>query len=595
MKSKIKFNGHSPASSNKRRYRLKAIKILFFAIFLLILLRCLELQFNSNIFEEIVEQRKEINSHVAIKRGNITDRNEVLLGFSIPYFSVFVNPTQIENIHLVSQELSLLLGINYNKVFFLISHSKNFVWIKKYISRQIQKKINDLQLEGVHVVSDFKRIYPFQNFSAQTIGFVGTDSLGLEGIEYRFNEYLNDKNEKNKTQFSFLTQGGDIQLTLDEKTQYFVEQEVKKAVDTMNASSGSTIVMDSRSGEILALALYPSYNPNFFDKYPVENYRNRIITTPYEPGSTFKIITLAAALEHQIIQSSDKIFCENGSFQIGDRTITDVKKYGVLSIKEIIQKSSNICALKIGLALPKNKFFNTIKKFGFGQKTEISMNGESKGILHDYTSWSNVQTATISYGHSIAVTPLQMISAINVLANDGIYIPPSIIKQPRQLIKKKAPYRVIGSETARILRKMMVSVTQKGGTGVAAAIKGINIAGKTGTARKYDEKTNSYSNKNHILSFVGMFPAEQPKIIILTIVNDPEFPYKNSFTVAPLFKKIALHILHHFPEFRKYHNKIKQKASITKNNTFLSKKTHNTTKLQKKILASFLNSSNKSF
>ena len=310
--------------------------------------------------------------------------------------------------------------------------------------------------------------------------------------------------------------------------------------------------MESKTASILAMANYPNYNPNHFSDYSVNTYLNRAVNAAYEPGSTFKVITLAAALEEKLINPQQKIYCEEGSFFIGGSTIRDIKPYAYLKLHEVLQKSSNICALKIGRLIKNKKFHQYILDFGFGEKTNIELPGEIKGVVHNYTKWSNLDKAVISYGHSISVTPIQLISAINAIANGGMYISPTIIRQTQNALNnsvklpKQKKKRVVSQKTAHTLRTMMVSVTQKGGTGYLANIPNIEIAAKTGTARKYDKEQRQYSTKSHILSFVGFFPAKNPQLTILVILDNPQKIKGVNRSAAPLFKLVAESAIRHY-------------------------------------------------
>ena len=324
------------------------------------------------------------------------------------------------------------------------------------------------------------------------------------------------------------------------------------ATEKIETTRGQVIVMESKTASILAMANYPNYNPNYFSDYSTKTYLNWAVNSAYEPGSTFKVITLAAALEEKLINPQQKIYCEEGYFFIGGSIIRDVKPYSHLKLHEVLQKSSNICALKVGRLIDNKKFHQYILDFGFGKKTNIELPGEVKGVVHDYKKWSNLDKAVISYGHSISVTPIQLISAINTIANDGMYISPTIIRQTQNALNNyiKLPEqikkKVISKKTSQILSKMMVSVTQKGGTGYLANIPNIEIAAKTGTARKYDKEQGQYSTESHILSFVGFLPAEKPQLTILVILDDPQKIAGVNRSAAPLFKSVAKAAIRHY-------------------------------------------------
>ena len=529
-------------------------KCFFFLIFLLILTRSLELQiFKTNELDKMAISQYQRFKKLQTQRGSIYDSKGQLLSSSIPYYSAFILIKQLEDKQNTIEELSRVLPQTAEEIYRKIYSGKKFVWLEKLFHFEQKKIIEDLKLAGVHVVQDFQRYYPLENLASHVLGFVGYGSQGLEGLEYRFNNHLLDvKGDTNSEKIKGkVFEGGKIFLTIDENIQYFAEKALKNQVEKLQAVRGQVIVMESKTASILAMANYPNYNPNHFADYSVYNYFNQSVNAVYEPGSTFKIITLAAALEEKLITPQQKIYCEEGSFFIGGSIIRDVKPYAHLKLHEVLQKSSNICALKIGRLIKNKKFYQYIRDFGFGEKTNIELPGEIRGAVHNYKKWSNLDKAVISYGHSISVTPIQLISAINTIANNGMYISPTIIRQTQNALNnsvklpKQKKKRVVSKNTAQILREMMVSVTQKGGTGYLANIPNIEIAAKTGTARKYDKEQKQYSTESHILSFVGFFPAKNPQLTILVILDDPKEKGLNR-SAAPLFKQVAKAAIRHY-------------------------------------------------
>ncbi len=347
--------------------------------------------------------------------------------------------------------------------------------------------------------------------------------------------------------------GGSLYLTIDSKIQYFAEQELKKAIFAMEAKNGVAIVMESKTGNILSMANIPDYDPNNFDRYDSSRYFNRAVTATYEPGSTFKVITIASALDSKTIQRESIFYCEEGEYQIQDRVIHDVAKYGWLPLEKIIQKSSNICAAKIGQRIPRPIFYRAIREFGFGTKTGISLPGEVSGKVHNYQDWSDTDVATMSFGHTISATPIQVITAINTIAAGGVLVKPRIIKSALKsdgsevFRANNKGEQIINQNTAKIMKTFMVSVTKPGGTGSLARIKGVSVAGKTGTSRKFDQRKREYSKTNHISSFIGFFPAEDPQITILVVIDEPQKKYLHSKGAAPVFRKIAEHVIRFYP------------------------------------------------
>jgi cell division protein FtsI (penicillin-binding protein 3) len=418
-----------------------------------------------------------------------------------------------------------------------------------------------MSLPGVHFLKEYQRFYPMGNLAAHVIGFSGIDSQGLEGIEYSFNIHLMDNSGlsgfwsylyKNPDPITF--SGGSLHLTIQSKLQYYAEKELRKAVYASGANNGVAIIMESQTGDILAMVNIPDYDPNNFDRYDSSRYFNRAVNATYEPGSTFKVITVATALENKVIEKDSIFFCEEGEYQIQDRVIHDVAKYGWLPLEKIIQKSSNICAAKIGQRIPKSIFYKYIRDFGFGTITGIDLPGEVSGKVYNYQSWSDTDVATMSFGHSIAATPIQVITAINAVATGGYLIQPKIIQSAfkadgtRIFQKQTKGRQVIKKETADLLKSFMESVVHPGGTGYLARLEGTSVAGKTGTSRKFDQRKQEYSKTNNISSFIGFFPAEEPLLTILVIIDEPQHQYLGTKSAAPVFKKIAEHALRLYPD-----------------------------------------------
>ncbi|MGK0290199.1 MAG: cell division protein FtsI (penicillin-binding protein 3) [bacterium] len=531
--------------------RLVWIRKFFLGIALIILLRSCYLQVIDRPHLDSLEKQQKYTNKNKIQRGSIYDSNQNIIAASIAMSSVFIIPREIEKPNQTAHQLSKTLNLPYSKVLKKITSKSSFVWLKKYILPTTREKLTTQKISGIHTTKEFKRFYPRQQFASQLIGFSGVDSKGLEGLEYKYNNhFMGVVKKKGKLKRIFnnslskLPQGGSMELTIHDLIQYVTEKELKKATSTMKAKSGVAIVMDSQTGAILSMASTPSFNPNFFGKYEQKNYFNRAIGDAYEPGSTFKIITIASALEKGLVTKEHIFNCENGAYQIQDRIIHDTHKYGWLNLQKIIQKSSNICAAKIGQLIPKPTFYKMIQEFGFGKKTYLNLPGEGTGKVFKYQRWTDIDIATISFGHTISATPIQLISAMNVIATGGVYLSPYLIKNEHliQSDKPKKPRvkkRILKEKTAKEITQYMITVTQKGGTGYQARLKGISVAGKTGTAEKFDRKKGEYSSTNNVVSFVGFFPAEAPKLTILVIINEPQEKYLGSKGVAPVFRKIA--------------------------------------------------------
>lgn len=523
--------------------------ILFFAI----IARAFYLQVIDRPFYQGLANRQH-SQRMAVKkrRGTIYDGNGNILAVSLPMKSIFAVPAEIEDPRDVAIQLSDVLNLDGGNIFKRLTAGVSFTWLTRNAKPSISQQVEALNLKGIHSLTEYQRFYPLGKHSAQLLGFSGLDSQGLEGLEVRYNSHLRDGSPEK----GFLTDfydapevhrfsGGSIQLSIDYKIQHFTEVELEKALKGSNALNAIAIVMESQTGKILAMASAPDFDPNNFSRYNNKTYLNQAVAFTYEPGSTFKIITVASALENNIISDDSIYYCEEGAYQVQDRVIHDVQKYGWLPISDIIQKSSNICAAKIGQSIPKPLFYKMIRSFGFGEKSGIKLPGESRGRLHDYKRWSDIDVVTLSYGHSILTTPIQIITAINTIATRGVLIRPTVINEIYGASGKKVDLppqqkiQVISHQTADIVKQYMTSVTQKGGTGHIARMKGITVAGKTGTSKKFDTKVGAYSSKKYISSFAGFFPAEDPKLTILVILNEPKTTYLRTKSASPVFREIA--------------------------------------------------------
>ncbi len=542
--------------------RVTWVRRFFFLAAIIVLIRAFYLQvIERPVWELLAERQHSQFRSVKIQRGAIYDRDGNILAVSLPMDSWFAIPTEVENPADTAQKLGSILSLDREKLLKKLTAKVSFTWLKRNTKPRASESIHRLRLPGVHRLKEYQRFYPSGSLAAQLIGFSGIDSQGLEGLEFQYNSHLMDLRNRqlgwgdaykrsNAKRFS----GGSLDLTINSEIQYLVEIELNKALSKMRAKSGIAIVMESQTGAILAIASLPDFDPNNFDRYDRSNFFNRVVGSVYEPGSTFKIITIASALENEIIRENDIFFCENGAYQIQDRTIHDIGSYEWLSLEKIVQKSSNICAAKIGQMIPRSVFYRMIKDFGFGRKTGVGLPGEVKGRVFDFRKWSETDVATISFGHSISVTPIQLISGINTIANGGELVAPYVVRQAKKAngelmpLNRPKPQRILKRETAEIMKKFMMSVTRKGGTGYSARITGITVAGKTGTSEKFNPKTGEYSSDSHLSSFIGFFPADKPDTTILVVIDDPKASYLGQKNAVIVFKKIAEKVTQHQEE-----------------------------------------------
>ena len=496
------------------------------------------------------------------KRGAIYDRNMHPLAMSIPVDSAFAVPSELADEQLAVRLLSGVLGIPRDILETRLRSSKSFVWIARKLPPDKKEAVEALNLKGVYFQKENQRIYPKRELAAHVLGFVDLDEKGLGGIEYELDSQIRGASEKimvmaDAKQRWFdggeaqRERGANVVLTIDEKIQYIAERELDAAAAKTHASAGSAVVMNPNTGEILALANWPKFNPNAVNEAPAEARMNRAVTALYEPGSTFKLITLAAAFDQGITRPSEVIDCENGAVYVGGHRIRDHKPFGLLSVSNILAQSSDVGAIKIALRLGAPKFYDYIRAFGFGQPTGVDLPGESKGILRRLENWSAVSIGSISMGQEVGVTPIQLISAVSAVANGGMLYKPRVIAELRRgdqllpavgLLAPVEPRRVIKPEAAATLRRLMEGVVLNG-TGRLAHLDGWTAAGKTGSAQKIDPATGRYSPTHFIASFTGFAPINNPAVTILISLDSPIGPHEGGEVAAPVFKRIAEQVL----------------------------------------------------
>ncbi len=498
------------------------------------------------------------------QRGAIFDRNMHPLAMSIPVDSAFAVPSELGDQQLAARLLSGVLGIPRELLEARLQSSRSFVWIARKLPPDKKDAVEALNLKGVYFQKENQRIYPKRDLASHVLGFVDLDEKGLGGIEYELDGQIRGKSEKiivmaDARQRWFdggeaqRERGANVVLTLDEKIQYIAERELAAAIAKTHALAGTVMVMNPNTGEILALANWPKFNPNAANEAPAEARMNRAVAALYEPGSTFKLITLAAAFDQGITRPEDVFDCENGAVYVAGHRIRDHKPFGLLSVADILAQSSDVGAIKIALRLGAPKFYDYIRAFGFGQPTGVDMPGESKGLLRRLENWSAVSIGSISMGQEVGVTPIQLISAVSAIANGGMLYKPHVIVELRrgdQLMPAEGPLapsepkRVIRPETAATLRRLMEGVVLNG-TGKLAHLDGWTAAGKTGSAQKIDPATGRYSPTHFIASFTGFAPISNPAVSVLVSLDSPVGLHEGGIVAAPVFKRIAEQVLPH--------------------------------------------------
>ncbi len=496
------------------------------------------------------------------RRGMITDRHGEELAVEVEVESVYADARKIANPHTTSAILAPILGLDEAVLQRKLTSKRHFVWLGRRVVPEIAEKVRALEIEGVHLLKESKRFYPSRALAGHLIGFAGIDSVGLEGIELKYDEQLKGqrsavqglRDARGRVVFADSifgpegVVGNTVELTIDRTLQYIAEQELVATIRTFNAKSGHIVIMEPQTGEILAMANWPGYNPNALADSTPDDRRNRAVLDVFEPGSTFKIFTLAAALNAGAIRPDDLIYCERGRWEIGDRKkhpIRDDHRDGWLNPTQCLKRSSNICFAKIALKLGKKRFYHYLRRFGFGEQTHVDLPFEARGTLHHFKRWYDIDAATIAFGQGVGTTSVQMASALSAIANGGVLMRPLLVKRivgpDKETIRSFAPEsrrRVVSRYTARLVGDIMTSVTEEGGTGIEGSLDGFLVAGKTGTAQK-SEGSKGYTKEKWISSFIGFMPADRPRIAITVVIDEPLINHYGGTVAAPALRRVA--------------------------------------------------------
>jgi cell division protein FtsI (penicillin-binding protein 3) len=551
----------SNQSGNKRLYILAGFLLFWF---LVICGRLVWLQIiNYGDYTQRAAKQQQRSIEVSPVRGNIYDRRGNELAMTVSVDSVFAVPSEVPDIHSAAQVLGRVLKSDSSEIESRMRGSHAFAWVARKIDNATSARVRALNLKGIYFQKESKRFYPKGELAAQVLGYVGLDDEGLGGVEREFQQKLTGKPGKmlitmdNKRRWLGRVEkqpdpGENVVLTIDEKIQYIVERELARAIDETHAEAGTVIVQNPHTGEVLALANWPTFNPNVFNKVNPQALKNRSVSDIYEPGSTFKLVTLAAALEEKITNPDEVVDCQMGSIVLNGLRIHDHHPYAGLTVTQILEHSSDVGAIKIALRLGEERFDRYIRAFGFGTQTRIELPGETRGITKPVSRWSKVSIGAISMGQEIGVSPVQLASMVSTIANDGLYVPPRIVAgttAPRstpQLIAFHPALgrRVISPLTAAEMKHMMEGVVLRG-TGKKAILDGYSSAGKTGTAQKIDA-SGRYSHRQHIASFAGFAPVNDPAVTVLVVLDSPAGGYPKDGggeAAAPVFARIAQQVL----------------------------------------------------
>jgi cell division protein FtsI (penicillin-binding protein 3) len=496
---------------------------------------------------------------LAARRGAIIDRHGKELASEAEVDSCYVDPRRVGDAAGAARALAPILGKDEASLLGKLTAKKKFVWLKRRIAPSESKAVRALRLPGIELVKESRRYYPNRALAAHVIGFAGVDANGLDGIEKELDDQLQGNSEAAKGVSDARGRivfsdglvglkgmvGNTVQLTIDAQLQYIAESELANTVRVFEAKSGHAIVMDPTTGEILALANWPAFDPNMANASSLAERRNRAVLDVYEPGSTFKVFTLAAALNSGKVRPAEEIFCENGRMEMFDVVIHDDHRDGWLNTTECLKRSSNICFAKIAARLSKERFYYYIRRFGFGERTHVTLPSESPGMLTHYKKWYDVDTATIAFGQGIGVTGLQMATALSAIANGGNLMRPQLVKSVRdpdgETVRQIAPEilrRVVSRYTARLVADMMTAVTETGGTGEQGSLDGFLVAGKTGTAQKSDGH-RGYAKDKWISSFFAFVPADRPRLLISVVIDEPLISKYGGAVAAPAVRRIA--------------------------------------------------------
>ena len=552
-------------SINWLKVRMFIIACVLFLGFILVGARMFQLQvLQKEQLYKLASRQQHVLIPLVPKRGTIYDRQGNELAVSLEVDSVYADPRKIGDLGKTVSELSAILQMDREEVRRRLKSGSSFEWVQRKISPKESEQIKALRLPGIYLMKENKRFYPNAQLAANAVGFVGLDSRGLEGIEFQYDHLLNGKGRVWKVNRDALGREiamgevlpdredrfQNVILTIDKQMQHVVETELGRAVQKWGAKGGMAIAMDPSTGKILAMATYPFFNPNQFLQYRSGVWRNRAISDAFEPGSLFKVFLAAAAIEDKMVSPSDAFYCENGSYTVYDRTVHDIHKHGWLTFRQIIKVSSNIGASKVGEKLGKDRLFRYITAFGFGEKTKITLPGESRGIVHHPRYWPPVAVDTISFGQGISVTGVQLVTALSAIANGGSLMKPLIVErvtdekgETLQVFNPEVVRKVVSEGVARQVTALLKGTTEKGGTGEGAIPVGYEVAGKTGTAQKADGRLGGYAEDRYVSGFMGFGPVEDPRMVLLVVIDEPQGTTYGGVVAAPVFKAIMENVL----------------------------------------------------
>ncbi len=535
------------------RVRLVAAATVFGGLLALLASRAYVLQVReTQRYRELAGQQYLKDVELPSRRGRILDRNGDELAASAEMESVWANPHDVEQagaVDATARALARVLDLDKRELAKPLGSHRRFAWIKRRVAPEEARAVRALALPGVYLAPEPRRYYPNRALAGPVIGWAGVDGVGLEGIELRYDKELRGAPAEIPGLRDALgrevlahgidapdQRGHDVQTTLDRALQYRLERALEEGVAKNHAKAGVAVALDPRNGEVLAMAAVPTVNPNDPTAHD-KGARNRAVTDPFEPGSTMKTFSIAAAIEAGLVKPDDRWFCENGRYQVGSAVIHDAERIGAASTTEVLAKSSNICTAKIARRSGRERVDAMLRRFGFGAPTGIDLPGERAGLLRPAKKWGEIELATISFGQGMTATPLQVASGYAAIANGGTWYKPHVVKAPPE------GRRAIDASLAKTMRQMLFAVTQKGGTGEKLAIPGYPAAGKTGTAQKVDPLTRRYSTEKWASSFVGFAPLEDPRLVLFVMVDEPAGTHYGSLVAGPIWREVMVDAL----------------------------------------------------
>ena len=553
------------------RARIALLGLCVMCVAVLVVVRAFHVQISTgDRLREMAEDQHLRHIRVSPRRGAVYDRHGAELAVSADVDSVYANPRRLKAMEQdpsgVAKRITKILDVDPRRLAKRLGADRYFVWIERRVTPHEATRIRELDIPGIELTTEARRYYPNRHLAAHLVGFADIDGRGIEGIELAYEDRLRgldrrveairdrrghvvfaDDMEDDRT-----IQGQSIVLTIDKAIQHIAERELALGVRTFEARGGSVVVMDPSSGEILALANYPPFNPNEPSKHPIAHRRNRAVVDRFEPGSTVKPFTMAAALAAGAVRPNQSINCENGVTRMGGRLLHDAHPYEWLTPTQILAYSSNIGTAKIAQDLGKRDLYRGFRRFGFGETTGLGVPGEAAGILRHYRRWYEIDTAAVSFGQGMSVTNVQLATAMSAIANGGRLMQPMLVLRLSdghgvtvEENKPRVRRQVVPRRVAKLVGQMLTAVTEPGGTAIEAAVDGYLVAGKTGTAQKADYVHGGYAKDKWLASFIGFAPAERPSVVISVVIDEPVIAHYGGTVAGPVFRRIAEVTLRH--------------------------------------------------